>query len=165
MWICKCDSGIQKRFENSSTKSLISFADMRSLWVPSSNKKVGCHGTPIFSILCHSNTFCITQATPSHHLSNFFFAFHCILSLLSFLPSVAFVFPFFLSGVHNTIVSSLVQFSEVFVSPYPFLKLLLQPFCPNTTCLGKSTLAHEELEAWLREVESLTRPARLTTCL
>ena len=29
MWICKCDSGIQKRFENSSTKSLTSFTDMR----------------------------------------------------------------------------------------------------------------------------------------
>ena len=65
------------------------------LWVPSSNKKVGCHGTPFLSIFCHSNTFyiCSSHTNLSHHLSRFFFDFLCALSLLSFLPSVV-LFPF-----------------------------------------------------------------------
>ena len=36
--------------------------------MPSSLKKVGCRGTPYLSIFCHSNTFHITQATPSCHV-------------------------------------------------------------------------------------------------
>ena len=39
------------------------------LWVPSSDKKVGCHGAPFFSIFCHSNTFRVTRATPTHHIT------------------------------------------------------------------------------------------------
>ena len=40
-----------------------------SLWVPSSNKKVSCHRTLFFSIFCHSNTFHVTRATPTRHIT------------------------------------------------------------------------------------------------
>ena len=40
MEICKCDSGIQKGFENSSTKSSTSFVDMRCM--QNNGKKLKC---------------------------------------------------------------------------------------------------------------------------
>ena len=86
-----------------------------SLWVPSLNKKVGRHGTPFFSIFCHSNTFHITQAT--HHLSKSFFAFLGVLPLVYFLPSEVFVFSFLISSFQNIVVSSLVESLDVFVLP------------------------------------------------